>query len=110
MDHSIADFSQVEDYLRLHLRWRVVKYGGEVLPEDVFESTFSKTRISFLRGLGSNVDLETAPISDETFDSIDSRPRFSIVYSNYTFLPKSPMESLVVYGWKKRIYLVNGVT
>ncbi|KAI6760465.1 hypothetical protein HG530_009325 [Fusarium avenaceum] len=89
LDHSIAGFSQVEDYLRLHLRWRVVKYGGKVMPDDVFESTFSKIRISVLRGLGSNVDLETAPICDGTFDPMDSRPGFSTVYSNYTFLPEA---------------------
>ncbi|KIL84922.1 hypothetical protein FAVG1_11792 [Fusarium avenaceum] len=88
LDHSIADLSQVEDYLRLHLRWRVVKYGGEMMSDDVFESKFPKTRISVLRGLGSNVDLETAPIPDETFNPMDTKPSFSTVYSNYTFLPE----------------------
>jgi tyrosinase len=88
LDHPIADLSQVEDYLRLHLRWRVVKYGGEVIPEDVFESKFSRTRISVLRGLGSNIDNETTAISDGTPGPMDSRADFSTVYSNYTFLPE----------------------
>ncbi|KAM0197862.1 hypothetical protein ACHAPI_004594 [Fusarium lateritium] len=79
----------VEDYLRLHLRWRVVKYGGEVVPEDVFKIKFSKTRISVLRGLGRNLDIESSAISDEgIFGPMDSKPTFSTAYSNYTFLPE----------------------
>ncbi|EXL58350.1 hypothetical protein FOCG_01893 [Fusarium oxysporum f. sp. radicis-lycopersici 26381] len=48
-DHS---FEGVEEYLRRYLRWRVVKYGGEVVSEEGFKRKFSKLQISVLRGTG----------------------------------------------------------
>ncbi|KAF5709534.1 tyrosinase precursor [Fusarium mundagurra] len=51
-DHSIDDHDEIEEYLRLHLRWRVVKYGGEVISEEGFKKNFSKLQISVLRGIG----------------------------------------------------------
>lgn len=51
-DHSTKNSDGIEDYLRLHLRWRVVKYGGEVIFEEAFKKNFSKLQISVLRGTG----------------------------------------------------------
>ncbi|CAG7564494.1 unnamed protein product [Fusarium equiseti] len=50
-DHPIDTFDDVEEYLKLHLRWKVYGYGGfEVDDEDL--EPFSKTQITVLRGIG----------------------------------------------------------
>lgn len=50
-DHPIDTFDDVEEYLKLHLRWKVYGYGGfEVDEEDL--GPFSKTQITVLRGIG----------------------------------------------------------
>ncbi|KAM0549462.1 hypothetical protein ACHAPJ_009448 [Fusarium lateritium] len=92
-DHSIRDFTEIEEYLKLHLRWRVIKYGGEVVSQDVLKKKFTKTKISVLRGVG-----RVSPINLESSDSSEgqhlitgilqrSQVALSSVYSNYVFLP-----------------------
>ncbi|KAF4439226.1 tyrosinase precursor [Fusarium acutatum] len=76
-DHSITNFDEIEDYLRLHLRWRVVKYGGEVISEEGFRQNFSKLQISVLRGIG-----RIKPSNGQSAGSVSS------LYSDYVPLPE----------------------
>lgn len=71
-DHS---FEGVEEYLRRYLRWRVVKYGGEVVSEEGFKRKFSKLQISVLRGTG-----RIKPGNAQSADSVSS------LYSDYVSL------------------------
>ncbi|KAF5672507.1 tyrosinase precursor [Fusarium heterosporum] len=91
-DHSIADFGQVEDYLRLHLRWRFVKYGGEVVSDALFKEKFSKTQISVLRGIGRSIHLERAVTSGLDKAPLEYGPEVTHalipIYSGYAFLPE----------------------
>ncbi|KAG7405290.1 hypothetical protein LZL87_006534 [Fusarium oxysporum] len=50
-DHPIDTFDDVEDYLKLHLRWKIYGYGGFEVDEEDLEP-FSKTQITVLRGIG----------------------------------------------------------
>ncbi|KAF5547017.1 tyrosinase precursor [Fusarium napiforme] len=74
-DHSVENPDEIEDYLRLHLRWRVVKYGGEVISGEGFKN-FSKLQISVLRGTG-----RINP------DNAQSAGPVSFLYSDYVPLP-----------------------
>lgn len=76
-DHSLKDFGKIEEYLRLHLRWRLVKYGGEVISEQGFKKNFSKLQISVLRGTG-----RIKPGSVQSAGSVSS------LYSDYIPLPE----------------------
>ncbi|RBA19162.1 hypothetical protein FPRO05_10091 [Fusarium proliferatum] len=76
-DHSLKDFGEIEEYLRLHLRWRLVKYGGEVISEQGFKKNFSKLQISVLRGTG-----RIKPGSVQSAGSVSS------LYSDYIPLPE----------------------
>ncbi|KAF4991858.1 hypothetical protein FGRMN_7576, partial [Fusarium graminum] len=91
-DHSIADFDQVEDYLRLHLRWRFVKFGGEVVSDALFRDRFSNTQISVLRGIGRSIHPGRTATSglDEALleDGSEVTGALISIYSDYTFLPE----------------------
>ncbi|SCO36199.1 related to tyrosinase precursor [Fusarium fujikuroi] len=76
-DHSLKDFGEIEEYLRLHLRWRLVRYGGEVISEEGFKRNFSKVQISVLRGTG-----RIKP------DNALSAGSVSSLYSDYVPLPE----------------------
>ncbi|KAF4454859.1 hypothetical protein F53441_2729 [Fusarium austroafricanum] len=76
--HPTKEYRSVEEYLRLHLRWRVVKYGGQVVCDELFMRKFSKMQISVLRGTG-----QANPI-DPDFEP----GAVSSVYSDYVLLPE----------------------
>ncbi|KAG5781349.1 hypothetical protein H9Q73_004978 [Fusarium xylarioides] len=76
-DHSIEDYDEIEEYLRLHLRWRVVKYGGEVVSKEGFKKNFSKLQISVLRGTG-----QIKPGNAQSAGSVSS------LFSDYVPLPE----------------------
>ncbi|KAI7771846.1 hypothetical protein LZL87_006122 [Fusarium oxysporum] len=79
-DHS---FEGVEEYLRRYLRWRVVKYGGEVISEEEFRKKLSKLQILVLRGTGRlNVDNLSCTDNGEGAISVSS------LYSDYVPLPE----------------------
>jgi hypothetical protein len=50
-DHPIEKFDDVEEYLRLHLRWKFYGFGGFEVDENDLDP-FSKTEITVLRGVG----------------------------------------------------------
>nr|RBQ94040.1 hypothetical protein FVER53263_03534 [Fusarium verticillioides] len=75
-DHSIENPDEIEDYLRLHLQWRVVKYGGEVISEEAWKD-FSRLQISVLRGVGRIRS-----------DKAQSAGSLSSLYSDYVPLPE----------------------
>lgn len=76
-DHSLKDFGEIEEYLRLHLRWKLVKYGGEVISEEGFRKNFSKLQVSVLRGAG-----RIKPGNAQSGGSV------SCLYSEYEPLPE----------------------
>ncbi|KAF4497184.1 tyrosinase precursor [Fusarium agapanthi] len=75
--HSIKSSDEIEEYLRLNLGWRIVKYGGEVISEEGFRQNFSKLQISVLRGIG-----RTKPDNAQHAGSV------SCLYSDYVPLPE----------------------
>lgn len=76
-DHSLDPSADdgVEEYLKNHLQWRFVRFGGEV----VSASLFSKTRVTVLRGSGEL----RGPDKEYLRGSGDHVP----VYRNYSALP-----------------------
>ncbi|KAF4944169.1 hypothetical protein FGADI_12882 [Fusarium gaditjirri] len=82
--HYIPDqsFEGVEDYLRLYLHWRVVKYGGEVVSEEEFKRKFSKLQISVLRCIG-RLNADNLSRADDGGGAIS----VSSLYSDYIPLP-----------------------
>ncbi|KAF9772751.1 hypothetical protein IL306_009522, partial [Fusarium sp. DS 682] len=77
--HHIEEFGDVEEYLRLYLQWRVVKYGGEVVSEEEFKRKFAKIQISVLCGIGR--------LSPGNFERTDAAP-VSSSYNEYVPLPE----------------------
>ncbi|KAF5575372.1 tyrosinase precursor [Fusarium pseudocircinatum] len=75
-DHSITNSDGIEEYLRLHLQWRVVKYGAEVISEEGFKKNFSKLQISVLCGTD-----RVKPSNEQSTGSVSS------LYSDYVPLP-----------------------
>ncbi|KAF5586524.1 tyrosinase precursor [Fusarium pseudoanthophilum] len=76
-NHSTKNSGEIEEYLRLHLQWRVIKYGGEVISEEAFNKNFSKLQISVLRGTGRIKSGNT-----------QSAGSVSSLYSDYVPLPE----------------------
>ncbi|KAL6405092.1 tyrosinase precursor [Ilyonectria robusta] len=93
-DHPIANFNEVEDYLKLHLRWRFVQSGGAVLDA----SNFPNTEISVLRGVGRprQVKKTAAPEGGVRYFAMEAlsleanaaAPTLPPVYSDYEALPE----------------------
>lgn len=50
-DHPLKDFGDVGEYLKLHLRWKVIAFGGVELEEKDL-GPFHRTKITVYRGIG----------------------------------------------------------
>jgi tyrosinase len=90
-DHPLKDFTEVEEYLALHLRWRYIGMGGMVVDAE----QFPKTKVAVLRGVGKVPQAEpVAPAhEDARVYSLQvntaSGPQVAMppVYSGYQALP-----------------------
>lgn len=93
-DHPIGSFNEVEDYLKLHLRWRFVQAGGAVLDA----SRFPNTEISVLRGVGRPRQVKKTAAAEGavrfsameslSLDANSAAPTLPPVYSDYEVLPQ----------------------
>ncbi|KAI7771976.1 hypothetical protein LZL87_011669 [Fusarium oxysporum] len=64
--HSITTFEDVEENLRLHLRWKIIGFGGFEVDENDLDP-FSKTQITVMRGVGQPRQV-AAPLQVKTAD------------------------------------------
>lgn len=97
-DHPLDNYvdDNVAEYLKLHLRWRFVRYGGEV----VDASKFPKTQVKVLRGVGrprqpqdlansSNISMSVVNSFSALVTADAPAETHMPVYSRYVALPEA---------------------
>ncbi|KAM0425576.1 hypothetical protein ACHAPT_009107 [Fusarium lateritium] len=84
-DHPVKDFNEVDEYLKLHLRWTFVQHGGHPLNENDFPAT----EISVWKGEG--VPRYTKPEQKQEADMVSIA---TMAPNSLDTLPANPVAEL----------------
>ncbi|KAM5350817.1 hypothetical protein ACJ41O_007322 [Fusarium nematophilum] len=81
-DHPLKDFEDVGAYLKLHLRWKVIAFGGVELEEEDL-GPFHRTKITVYRGIGKpqHVSVKAEALKDVPVSAVDALVAAPIVDS-----------------------------